>query len=425
MTEENNIITSVKSFLEKINNPTNPRGEYIYRGQADEEWLLRSGAARRLFGSEKTDRITDPYLIMPYICDLIKNSKNRRYHRRKETELSDLELLAELQHYGAATFLLDFTRNPLAALWVACSSFNKISCLFEKKDDKVIPILQNKAKDGKIFIIDINNNNFHRLSHQEVENFSVDKIETLLQLFVNDVTSIWDPAHLNERIPVQSSVFLFGKEPLQIKIQEFTILANCKIEILEELETRYGINETYFYPDFYGFANANSSNRPNSWKREFLKIFTDTDIDADRQINSYSQLLKENPFFYPAYHNRGWAYIQKEEYDKAIDDYNQLIKLVHNNAGAYLNRGWAYHKQKKYEEAIKDYITALKYEPRSERSYNNRENAYKEMGKENVKTLLLDLKEWSIKENMPSDWIEAKLKALDKLEAGGKKSSEQ
>ena len=35
-------------------------------------------------------------------------------------ELCDLELLADLQHHGVATCLIDFTQTPLTALWFAC-----------------------------------------------------------------------------------------------------------------------------------------------------------------------------------------------------------------------------------------------------------------------------------------------------------------
>ncbi|TYL54026.1 FRG domain-containing protein [Agromyces mariniharenae] len=33
---------------------------------------------------------------------------------------SDLQLLADLQHYGTSTRLIDFTSNPMTALWFAC-----------------------------------------------------------------------------------------------------------------------------------------------------------------------------------------------------------------------------------------------------------------------------------------------------------------
>jgi hypothetical protein len=39
---------------------------------------------------------------------LIKDAKSYHYHKEK---LSNLELLLELQHYGAATGLVDFSRD--------------------------------------------------------------------------------------------------------------------------------------------------------------------------------------------------------------------------------------------------------------------------------------------------------------------------
>ena len=40
---------------------------------------------------------------------------------------SDLQLLADLQHYGTSTRLLDVTSNPMTALWFACQSPNQLS----------------------------------------------------------------------------------------------------------------------------------------------------------------------------------------------------------------------------------------------------------------------------------------------------------
>ena len=41
-------------------------------------------------------------------------------------EVSDLQLLAKLQHFGAATGRLDFTWSPLVALWFASDEYELI-----------------------------------------------------------------------------------------------------------------------------------------------------------------------------------------------------------------------------------------------------------------------------------------------------------
>ena len=51
---------------------------------------------------------------------LIKDARLRGYDEKEERKLSDLEILAELQHFRAATFLIDFTYSPQVALWFAC-----------------------------------------------------------------------------------------------------------------------------------------------------------------------------------------------------------------------------------------------------------------------------------------------------------------
>lgn len=38
----------------------------------------------------------------------------------ESAHVDDLQLLADLQHYGAPTRLIDFTSNPMTALWFAC-----------------------------------------------------------------------------------------------------------------------------------------------------------------------------------------------------------------------------------------------------------------------------------------------------------------
>jgi tetratricopeptide (TPR) repeat protein len=62
--------------------------------------------------------------------------------------------------------------------------------------------------------------------------------------------------------------------------------------------------------------------------------------------------------FHSAYHNRGRAHAEKQEYDQAIIDYNEAIRLKPNFAVAYINRGNAYQSQGKFNKAKADFAKA-------------------------------------------------------------------
>ena len=121
----------IRSVLEMSKDMSRP----VYRGHAKATWAVDSGAVRRLaaaYGDEvlqnegelrelvrqyRTDELIIPMKVIG--CE----------------SLTDIQMLSVLQHQGAATMLLDFTENPLVALWFACA-------------DK-------PERDGKVFAVDI------------------------------------------------------------------------------------------------------------------------------------------------------------------------------------------------------------------------------------------------------------------------------
>ena len=87
----------------------------LYRGLANADWEVESSAYRRI--KESQGASLPPIVFQNYIAQLLESAG---LHGFRERQLSDLELMAELQHYGAATCLIDFTTNALIALWFAC-----------------------------------------------------------------------------------------------------------------------------------------------------------------------------------------------------------------------------------------------------------------------------------------------------------------
>jgi tetratricopeptide (TPR) repeat protein len=72
------------------------------------------------------------------------------------------------------------------------------------------------------------------------------------------------------------------------------------------------------------------------------------------------------------YFNRGYAWIEKKEYDKAIADYGEAIRLDPNEAGSYSDRAGAWFEKKEYDNAIADCGEAMRLAPGDARPYYNR-----------------------------------------------------
>ena len=131
-----------------------------FRGQVKSKWLLHSGATRRLIKYYSEDVTQNPSFSQIYVnyhsAVLINPAHTNGFDIDDGHQVSDLQLLAKLQHFEAATGLLDFTWNPLVALWFAC------------KD--------NDNCDGKVFVADLRNPITFQQVSNETEKQSVEAI---------------------------------------------------------------------------------------------------------------------------------------------------------------------------------------------------------------------------------------------------------
>jgi hypothetical protein len=90
---------------------------WLWRGQADRSFSLTPGMHGRVMNVKKLknpDQIVN--LATNHILSIARESN---LDLQGGTRLPDLALLAHLQHYGAATPLLDVSTDPLIALWMA------------------------------------------------------------------------------------------------------------------------------------------------------------------------------------------------------------------------------------------------------------------------------------------------------------------
>lgn len=103
-----------------------------------------------------------------------------------------LELLAALQHYGAPTRLLDFTFNPLIALWFAVESLD--------------------GRDGRVFAIDISDRVISRQQAASSDPWWLG-VPPGVATDWSKQSWIWRPPPLEPRMVRQDGCFLMGGIP--------------------------------------------------------------------------------------------------------------------------------------------------------------------------------------------------------------------
>ena len=219
-------------------------GQYLFRGVSNDTYKIEASAYRRL---PQEDR-GDPGKLLTITQELIDSARSLGHDRNEGQPRSDLELLAHLQHYGAATCLIDFTRDVMVALWMASQQSTK------EKDKR------KKIAKGKVFAVRSDNLSQFRVVSDEQRRCA--KIEDFFEQENKRYPLYqWQPNYQNNRIIAQESVFIFGGADIPVEA-ECIILANAKQKLLTDLYRISGISEASIYPDFYGFVSQHAWNKP-------------------------------------------------------------------------------------------------------------------------------------------------------------------
>jgi hypothetical protein len=89
---------------------------FLWRGQTNTAWGLTPGMHSRVTGSTQPPTEATASRATAH---LLRTARAVGVHEYNGAKLPDLALLAHLQHYGAATPLLDVSTDPLIASWMA------------------------------------------------------------------------------------------------------------------------------------------------------------------------------------------------------------------------------------------------------------------------------------------------------------------
>ena len=236
--------------LEKI------REETLYKKLIPE--FIESGLAVRLLEKQKNENYTSANKHIDYVNYIIHmiNDLKTRFPKYEDENYTDLEILADIQHKGAASCLVDFSDNFLTSLWFATQSDNE--------------------DFGYLFCYDINNEILvnDKLTILDPQRYDEKSITELLYETTKTTTYsgkreykfwLWKPSNVNERIARQDSVFIFGLEKFKISdhaIKVIPIPPSWKKPIQHTLKTYFGVTGESIYCDVDGYADSNSKNTP-------------------------------------------------------------------------------------------------------------------------------------------------------------------
>lgn len=236
----------------------------IYRGIADSDYNLLPGLAR--IRQQEPD--VEALLINEFLT------------RRPDafSGLSEFDMLAKMQHYGLPTRLLDFSLNPLVALYFACESKNT-------KPGRVLCHRAYLSKDSLEHIIAICTAATKQFFD---ENFTVEEYYCnnklslayyMSSIFLYEETIVVRPKYWNQRITNQAGVFMVFPNNVIDRYKSILIRAS-------EIGLDMAIRE-------YGRGKINRSVLEEALKREPIDFYKNenepylTDLCLQKMLNAY------------------------------------------------------------------------------------------------------------------------------------------
>jgi hypothetical protein len=243
--------TSWNAYKDFVNHLSD---SWVFRGQTDAKWSLKTSFERTDF-FDAFDHVETNFL-----AEFQRGARN--FLEKEETPNSLTEWLALIQHHGAPSRLLDFTKSPFIAAYFA----------FED--------IQYETDESAIWALDscsIRSVAMEYLSKKykkEMEKYSNQIIpdEIMVRLFLdNDKSCVFpiEPFTMNKRYYLQQSTFFstantqetfmeqldFLKDNIKNSVIKLVVSSKLKREILMDLD-KMNINRATLFPSLDGYSKS-------------------------------------------------------------------------------------------------------------------------------------------------------------------------
>ena len=344
-TDLNSVLAKIAEIAKKA-----AEGDYIYRGESKTHEKVCSSLYRIGPSMEGIHFDVDEFQK-----SILEEAKAYIGKTDNIDETDDIGILTELQHFEGRTNLIDFTENYLIALYFACDG--------------------SPDEAGRVILL-----------KRELDDYQIRR-----------------PRRTTPRVESQRSVFVESPTGFVEPDIVVPIPAELKQPLLDYLRKTLGISVETLYNDLHGFIRRSAhaeylKGLASQRKSEDAKTFKKKQKHRENAIKHYTEALKLNPDFAEASYNRGFAYVDKGDFDAAIQDYSKVIASNPALTETYNNRGIAYDEKGDFAAAIEDFRKAIDLNAEDTAAYYNRAQA------------LLHQQEW---EKAQADFTTAKESGFD------------
>ncbi|WP_277234734.1 FRG domain-containing protein [Phocaeicola salanitronis] len=214
-------IISLSKYIEKIEEIISTKSDdeiLFFRGHAQTDYKLKPSIGR----IDGYNKHLEKQLFFEF---------KRRYHLyTQENPKNDMDVLFLAQHYGLPTRLLDWTYNPLIALYFACETDKDDGCVFYVK-------MPNDLRSHK-------------------QNYNGQKMpETIDEIIEHKQNVFITPESVDIRIQNQQGLFLLCNPEEDIRGESIIIAKSEKKKILKSLAL-CGFDEQFIYPSLDSLSRS-------------------------------------------------------------------------------------------------------------------------------------------------------------------------